>query len=132
MKKTYFIIIFLVIGVIFVYTFKKNDTVKEFISKYGWIIDEKSAIIEETKIPEKFEGAVSDYDAMLKKAGFNLEKYKGKTLKRYSYQIKNHKEQYAQVNVFTYKNKIAFADVVVPRIDGYMHNIDEVKYQNAS
>ena len=110
----------------------KENKRLELISKYGWIIDEENVIIEDVEIPLKFSDAVSDYADMLKNGGFNLEKYKGKVLKKYTYPVKNHVDKYAVINIFMYGNEIAAADVVVPRLDGYMHNINERKYQNAS
>lgn len=131
MKK---IFVFVVIILCFCLIFhpKKQEKRIEFISKFGWIVDEKSVIIENVKINSEFSPALTDYSNMLKKAGYNLENYKGKMLKKYTYRVKNHIDKYAVINIFVYRGKIAFADVVIPRLDGYMHNINEEKYKNAS
>ena len=132
MKKMFFIILILSVGAIFLMSYFKNMRIKEFILKYGWIIDEKSVIIEKVNIPLEFDDAVEEYKNMLIDAGFNLEIYKGKMVKKYTYKLLNHIDKNAYINVFIYKGKIVFSDIIITRLDGYMHNINERKYKNAS
>lgn len=83
-------------------------------------------------IPKKFDGALLSYELMIEKAGFDIDSLKGKTVKKYSFKLKNHIDKDAFINVFIFKGKIVFADITISRIDGYMHNINERKYQDAS
>ena len=132
LKKICICIIFIFLTFTILHSFKNLNIINQFISKYGWIIDKKSVIIEETIIPKEFNGALLSYESMLKKAGFDINYIKGKTVKKYSYKLKNHIDNDAFINVFVFNGKIVFADIAISRIDGYMHNINERKYQNAS
>ncbi|MBE7053941.1 MAG: DUF4830 domain-containing protein [Ruminococcaceae bacterium] len=132
MKKICILVLIISVCVTFFISFNKNKYITEFISKYGWIIDKKSVIIEKVRIPTQFDESINSYKEMLSKAGFNLDTYKGKTVTKYTYKLLNHIDKDAYINVFTYKRKIAFSDIIITRLDGYMHNINERKYKNAS
>ena len=129
------LILLITIGIWGMIYHKNADLCKkrmEFIKSYGWIVDEKSVIMERVKIPEEFDIIFLNYNDVQKKSGFNLENFKGKTLKRYTYSVKNHEDKYAVLNIFEYKGKIAAADVLSPALDGHLGGIDERTYQNAS
>ena len=135
MKKVISYVILLAVGVFcMIYLSNQASFEKriEFIESFGWIIDENSVIIENVRIPDKPFASYSDYAKIQKKSEFNLDALRGKTLKRYTYSIKNHQDKYAVVNIFELKGKIVAADVLSPKIDGIIHPINERTYQNAS
>jgi hypothetical protein len=90
LKKLCIFIIFAFLTFTVFNSLKNIYSINRFISKYGWNIDKKSVIIEETIIPKKFEGALLSYESMLKNAGFDINYFKGKTVKKYSFKLKNH------------------------------------------
>lgn len=132
---TFFII--LILGIIgSYYTYKINtdystDTARiHFIENYGWQVEKKPYLHEKIKIPVVFEFAEKEYNEIQKRAGFDLEHYKGAVCDRYSYRLLNHPEdkKYAYINIFVYQKNIIAADVVSPKIDGNIRAINDKEW----
>ncbi|MBR0336803.1 MAG: DUF4830 domain-containing protein, partial [Ruminococcus sp.] len=49
------------------------------------------------KIPREFDGVYGDYNALQEKNGFDLGKYKGKTVRRYTYSLGGTNSEFAVV-----------------------------------
>ncbi len=58
--------------------------------------------IDSVRIPENFNSVYEEYNEMQKKMGLDLEKYRGKTVKRYVYETKDR----WFVSVLCYKNRV--------------------------
>ena len=60
---------------------------------------------------------------MQKKQGLDLEKYKGKTAKRYSYVVTNYPgvPEGVRANMVVYNDKIIAGDICSLELDGFMH-----------
>lgn len=134
LKKHTLFIIFLILGLIgSYYTYKINtdystETARvHFIENYGWVVEKKAYLCEKIKIPVTFEFAEQEYNEIQKRAGFDLEHYKGAVCDRYSYRLLNHPKdkKYAYINIFVYQNNIIAADVVSPKLDGFITAINE-------
>ena len=63
-----------------------EDGVKEFLSQYGW---EATELVDraEVTVPSQFDAVYEEYNTLQKKQGFDLSKYRRKTVKRYTYLI---------------------------------------------
>ena len=81
--------------------------------------------MEELLIPKEMGSEYDDYLALQRSQGFDLAKYAGKTVKRYTYQILNYPtgEQGVQVSLLIYKNTVVAADVLSPALNGFMHGL---------
>ena len=60
----------------------------EYLTSLGWEYSGESE--KEITIPEKFNEVYENYNSTLKKQGFDLEKYRGKTATLYTYNISNY------------------------------------------
>lgn len=107
------------------------------IGSYGYQVEQQPVEIEQVSIPEKFNDVYINYNEMQKSQGFNLEKYKGKTVKRYCFKVTNYKDVIKDnknnfddvfINVLIYKNKIIAGEVFSNNLDGFMHTFDGKNY----
>jgi hypothetical protein len=61
---------------------------QEYLSSLGWEFNGESE--KEITIPEQWNEVYNNYNSVLKKQGFDLEKYRGKTATLYTYNITNY------------------------------------------
>lgn len=106
---------------------KKNAKNEEerlaFIKAFGWEVDPQAAEILEVIIPKEFDEVYTSYNTLQKLQGFDLEKFAGKRVKRYSYVITNYPgaEGEIRINLLIYKNKVIGGDVSSMDAQGFMH-----------
>lgn len=104
----------------------KGETQEEriaFLKNFGWEVDGTPLEITEVMIPEEFDPVYEKYNAMQKEESFDLTKYKGKRVKRYTYSIVNYPEYDGPVvaNILVYQKKIIGGDICSLALDGFMH-----------
>lgn len=78
----------------------------------------------EFTIPTEFNRVYERYNSLLKEGGYNLEKYKGKTCKRYTYLIPSVN---ARANIIVYEGKIIGGDICGITVDGIMLPIKKLE-----
>ncbi len=102
-----------------------------FLKSIGLEADPESERAKEVVIPEEFDEIFENYNALQKKAGFDLEDYKGKTVKKYTYKILNYptaeKDDIIMSDILVLDGKIIGGDVYSPRLDGFITGLEEVK-----
>ena len=105
------------------YKAKNEEEVKEFIAQFGWSVSEDPVDRVDVTIPEEFDAVYSSYNDLQKKQGFDLSRYKKKTVTRYTYKIENYKDYSGTVlaDVIVYKNKVIGGDVCSADINGFLH-----------
>ena len=101
---------------------KSEEDRINLLKSLGLEIDAHSIKVEEITIPEEFDSVYEEYNSLQKETGFNLEKYKGKKAKRYTYVVTNY-DAPAIVNIIIYKNRVIGADVSSPDMDGFVHGL---------
>ncbi len=69
-----------------------NEQRLEFLEAMGWKALEEPTGIEEIIIPQEFDPLYLQYNQLQQQQGFDLEKIKGKRVKRYRYSITNFAE----------------------------------------
>lgn len=96
-----------------------------YLERYGWLVAKEPLAVEELLVPKEMGSEYADYLALQESQGFDLAKYAGKTVKRYTYQILNYPtgEQGVQVSLLMYKNTVVAADVLSPALNGFMHGL---------
>ena len=103
---------------------KSEEDRINLLKSLGFEIDRESLKVDEIIIPEEFDSVYEEYNQIQKEAGFNLEKYKGKKAKRYTYVITNYENNIpALVNIIIYKNRVIGADVSSPDMNGFIHGL---------
>lgn len=90
-------------------------------------------IEEDIIIPPVFNETFNDYNSMQIAAGYNLERFKGKTLKKYSYEIKNYPNVIENViaSVIVYKDRIVGGDISLLETDGFSHGLMPISKPNS-
>ncbi|MDL2234142.1 DUF4830 domain-containing protein [Ruminococcaceae bacterium OttesenSCG-928-L11] len=105
---------------------KTNDDRLKFIRAFGWEVEEEPAEIMEVIIPEEFDDVYTQYNAIQKKQGCDLEQYQGKRCKRYAYVITNYPgtEEAVQLTLLVCKNKVIGGDISSVNPDGFIHGFE--------
>lgn len=101
-----------------------------FISHLGWDVDEEPVEVREVVIPEIFDDVYSNYNDIQLEQGFDLEKYAGQRVKRWTYVIRNYPEttpedDYIRINLLVSDGAIIGGDVCSVKLDGFMHGFNK-------
>lgn len=109
--------------------FKNIETAKdrvEFLNQYGWTVEEEARDINQVTIPVKFDPIYEKYNQLQINEGLNLEKYKGKTVKKYTYLVNNHDyDGIVYANLLIYKNQVIGGDISSAASGGFMHGFSK-------
>ena len=111
-------------------TVSDESDILSFISSYGWQVDEEPVEVREVIIPEVFDEVYSNYNEIQLKQGFDLEKYSGQRVKKWTYIIRNYPESspnddYIRVNILVCDGDIIGGDVCSVKLDGFMHGFSK-------
>lgn len=106
---------------------KTNEDRIAFLGEYGWQVKEQPLATQELMVPKTFDESYTDYLTLQSEQGFHLEKYAGKRLKRYTYEITNYPtgETGVQANLLVYKNTVVGGEVLSARLDGFLHGLTQ-------
>ncbi len=97
-----------------------------FLKNYGWEVDENAREIIEVTIPAKFDPIYEKYNQLQIGEGLDLEKYKGKTVKRYTYLVNNYEyDGTVLANLLIYKNQVIGGDICSAKLDGFVHGFTQ-------
>jgi len=96
---------------------------RAFLAGFGWEIDEAGAEQQEVVIPARFDAVYEDYNTIQKQQGLNLERYRGKTVMRYTYPVSNYPDYDGTVyaTLLIYKDRVVGGDVCSASADGFAH-----------
>lgn len=96
-----------------------------YLGAYGWLVKEEPLAVEELVIPEEMGQEYADYLELQTQQGFQLEKYAGKTVKRYTYEVLNYPtgETGVQASILLHKNTVVAAHVLSPALNGFIHGL---------
>lgn len=105
---------------------RSNGDRVEFLRAYGWELREEPIATQELLIPDEMDESYTDYLTLQAQQGFDLSKYTGKRVKRYTYEITNHPsgESGVQANLLLYKNTVVGGEVLSPELDGFLHGLN--------
>lgn len=104
---------------------KTNEDRIAYLESYGWSVSPQALAVEELLIPEEFDATYDQYLALQADQGFDLSKYRGKRIKRYSYEITNYPsgETGVQAALLIYKNTVIGGEVLSSQLDGFIHGL---------
>ena len=96
-----------------------------FIEALGWVCRADSEQMQEVRIPDCSEGAMADYNALMKAAGYDLAPYAGKTLQQYSYELENYPgyTQTVYLTLYVYEGRVVGGDIHSAALNGFMHEL---------
>lgn len=104
---------------------KTNEDRVAYLQAYGWQVSPEPVATEELLIPQEMDDSYTDYLALQSGQGFDLAKYAGKRVKRYTYEITNYPtgETGMLANLLIYKNTVIGGEVLSPQLDGFLHGL---------
>ena len=101
---------------------KTNEDRIAFLKKFGWEVDENARDVVEVTIPVTFDPIYEKYNQLQIGEGLDLEKYKGKTVKRYTYLVNNYDYNGTVLaNLIIYKDRVIGGDICSAAMDGFVH-----------
>lgn len=105
---------------------KTDEERIQFLQAYGWEVKPNPAEVMELTIPEEFNGVYEEYNQLQRRQGMDLSRYKGKRVKRWTYEITNYpQEPQVVANLLVYEDTIIGGDVCTVRLDGFMHGFSK-------
>ena len=102
---------------------RENADRVTFLNAFGWEVAEEPVSIEEITIPKEFNEIYEAYNRMQKEQALDLSRYRGKTLRRYTYQVRNYPDRDDPIwaNLLIYKNRVIAGDICSSEFHGFMH-----------
>ena len=88
-----------------------------YLQALGYVADPDSEEVREVLIPDEFDDAFAQYNALQQTAGMDLAPYHGKRVKCWSYSVLNFPDdETAQAHLYVYDNRVIGGDIsaVVP------------------
>jgi hypothetical protein len=109
-------------GVSYDKVYSNSDRV-EFISGFGWQVEQTPVEEVTVSIPAEFDTVYLGYNDIQKAQGLNLARYKGKEVVRYTYEVTNYEgyDGKVYVNLLVYRNKVVGGDVCSADSSGFIH-----------
>ena len=111
------------------YQLTNNDERVAFLNELGWEVSEKETDVKVVKIPEKFNMVYTAYNKIQVEQGFNLKKYKGKTVEIYTYEVYNYPDEPEDIvaHLLICNNVLIGGDVCCTQLDGFMQGLMPTK-----
>ena len=87
---------------------RTNDDRLAYLSGLGWEVSLQPIATEELLIPGQFDDSYAGYLKLQEDQGFDLARYCGKRVKRYTYQLINYpaQDEPMQIALLIYKNRV--------------------------
>ena len=113
--------------VVYRYTGVKSDADRrEFLRQFGWEVAEGEAKGVTVTIPSEFDKVFAAYNELQREQGFDLSKYRRKTVTRYTYTVTNfeNEEGTVYVNLIVYRNRVIGADICSADVSGFICGLE--------
>lgn len=97
------------------------------LKSFGWEGDPGSETVRSAVIPDPLDAVYQKYNRLQTPCGFNLERYRGKTARCYTYQVRNfpyQTEEPVYVNLLIYEGTLIGGDCMSNDLDGFMLPLD--------
>ena len=87
---------------------RTNDDRLAYLGGLGWEVSLQPIATEELLVPGQFDDSYADYLKLQEDQGFDLARYCGKRIKRYTYQLTNYpaQDEPMQIALLIYKNRV--------------------------
>lgn len=96
-----------------------------WLREQGWEVDEEPAGAMEVLVPGKFDQIYESYNDIQKAQGFDISRYRGETVTKYTYLVKNYPQEPEGVaaNLLVYQGKIIGADLCSLELGGFLKGV---------
>ena len=100
----------------------------DFIANLGYETADDTLVCKEVTIPGEFDETYTKYNDLQKSCGFDLSKYRGKTVMLYTVDVTNHPESENVIaEVMVYKKKAIGGSIYTKNLDGFMYGLEKMK-----
>ena len=114
----------------------KNDVIKykannnkerlDFISQFGWEVNEEPEEVTEIIIPQEFDDVYNNYNEIQLSQNCDLRDYCGMRVKRFTYIIRNYpgyneNDTCVRINLLVFDGMVIGGDVSSTELSGFMH-----------
>jgi len=101
---------------------KTEEDRLDYLAQWGWLTGPEAVSVEELELPKEFGADYEQYLMLQTNQGFNLTKYAGKRIKRYTYDVLNYPGgvEGVQVHLLMRKNTVIGGEVLGP---GFLHGL---------
>lgn len=101
-----------------------EDQRRAFLASCGWELAADPVEIRQVTIPDTFNEVYTAYNELQQKQGMDLSRYRGKTVKRWTYEITNYPdagEERVYADLLVYQGRIIGGSVGTRTASGFMH-----------
>ena len=105
---------------------KSNEDRVAYLESLGWLTAAQPSAEEALTLPTKFDEAYQAYLTLQRSQGFDLEKYAGETIKRYTYQVKNYPglQENIWACLLVCKHQIIGGEIFCNQGDGFTQSLE--------
>ena len=105
---------------------KTNEDRVAYLESLGWLTAAQPSAEEALTLPTKFDEAYQAYLTLQRSQGFDLEKYAGETIKRYTYQVKNYPglQENIWACLLVCKHQIIGGEIFCNQGDGFTQSLE--------
>ena len=106
---------------------KTNEDRINFLKQFEWQVNPEPVEAVEIIIPKDFDAVYKKYNDVQKAQSMNLEKFKNKAVKRYTYEIMEYPGYNGKVyaNILVHNDKVIGGDICSAELNGFMHGFDK-------
>lgn len=88
-----------------------DDTARrDYIASLGYTVDDAAAEVAEVVLPADFDDTMSQYNTLQQQAGFDLDAYRGKRVKCYTYTVTG-PDSAAAAHLYVYQGAVIGGDI---------------------
>lgn len=93
-----------------------------WLAEQGWEVDPEPTGRMEVVVPAKFDQLYQSYNDIQKTQGFDLSRYKGETVTKYTFLVKNYPQEPDGVaaNLLVYQGRLIAADLCSLELGGFL------------
>ena len=97
----------------------------EYLAGLGWEVKPESETARSVILPEELSGTIAQYNALQKQQGFDLDRYCGRELDCWCYELASYPsgEENVTAVLYTHKGRAVAGDIHSNALGGFMHGI---------
>ena len=95
-----------------------NEQRVAYIESFGWVTGLTHSSLEEVRIPVEFDETYEEYNALQRRQGFDLRRYRAHTVKKYTYDLEGDGVPLC-ATLLVENGEIIGADITSPKAGGF-------------
>ena len=101
---------------------RDNAQRRAFLAQFGWEVSEEPTEICEVIIPDTFDSVYQQYNELQRSQEFDLMRYQGRRVKRWTYEVKNYPDYEGTVvaNLLLCNDTVIGGDIASNALNGFM------------